>query len=123
MGPHLELLPRLLVDVGAAEDRVPLDPGGDRDRPANPCVGPLGVFDDLLGGGVQGPVVVGLHPNSNPIAVHSPVPALAVSAQYGVRKPLFAMMSEGKTLPFLRLMSIGGGEKISAAGGVSRVAG
>src|SRR5690242_3112700 len=72
VGAHLELLARLLVDVGAAEDRVPLDPRGDRDRPADACVGPLGVLDDLLRRRVQRPMVVRLHPNSNPLALHSP---------------------------------------------------
>src|SRR3954447_15102472 len=42
VGPDLELLPRLLVDVRAPEHRVALDAGRQRDRPVDDRVGPLG---------------------------------------------------------------------------------
>src|SRR6476469_5856099 len=63
---------RDFLSMWGLEDRVPLDSRGDRDRPADACVGPLGVLDDLLRRRVQRPVVVRLHPNSNPLALHSP---------------------------------------------------
>src|SRR4051812_2210603 len=66
----LELLARLLVDMRAAEHRVALDAGRDRDRTAHAGVGPLGVIDNFLRRRIQRPVVVGFHPNSNPIASH-----------------------------------------------------
>src|SRR5688572_19330504 len=67
---HLELLARLLINVRAAENRVPLDAGGDGDGAAHAGVRPLGVVDDFLRRRVKRPVVVGFHPNSNPIASH-----------------------------------------------------
>src|SRR5688572_24606744 len=54
----------------AAEHRVALDSGRNGDGAAHAGVGPLGVVDDFLRRRVQRPVVVGFHPNSNPIACH-----------------------------------------------------
>src|SRR3954453_11958187 len=100
VGAHLELLARLLVDVGAAEDRVPLDPRGARDRPADACVGALGVLDDFLRRRVQRPVVVRLHPNSNPLALHSPCSRLLVDPPLlictAADKSMFALRGRAK---------------------------
>src|SRR5438874_6549606 len=65
MCPHLKLLAALLINVRAAKHRISLDAGGNRDRPAYPRVGPLGVIDDLLSRRVERAVVVGLHTNSD----------------------------------------------------------
>src|SRR5947209_8579105 len=45
---HLKLFAALFVNVRAAQNRVSLDARGNRNRPAYPRVGPLGVVDDLL---------------------------------------------------------------------------
>ena len=115
VGAHLELLARLLVDVGAAEDRVPLDPRRDRDRPADACVGPLGVLDDLLRRRVQRPVVVRLHPNSNPLALHSPCSRLLgnppLLSRTATDKSLFAVHGRAKHFSVCsRRVNVAGGK-------------
>src|SRR5262245_6538999 len=61
VGPDLELLARLLVDVRGAQHRVALDPGREGDRPLDVGARQAGRLDDVLGGRVEGLVVVGLH--------------------------------------------------------------
>ena len=78
--PHFELLAALLVDVRRPQHRVALDARGDRDRTTNPGIGALGVLDDFLRRGVQRPVVVGFHPNSNPRHNFSVSRSLVVSS-------------------------------------------
>lgn len=61
--PDLKLLPGLLVDVRATENRKALDAGRKRNRTANDGTGPLSGLDDVGCGLVEGLVVVGLHPD------------------------------------------------------------
>jgi hypothetical protein len=62
---NLKLLPGLFIHVRPGEHGIPLDPGGQGNRPVNFGVGPLGRIDDLGGTLVQDRVIVGFHPNPN----------------------------------------------------------
>src|SRR5689334_21417143 len=70
MGADLELLAALLVDVGRAVDRPRVLDGGQRDRPRHLCARAAGGVDDLGGGLIQDPVVVGLQPDSDFLVKH-----------------------------------------------------
>src|SRR6218665_1847909 len=63
--PDLELLPRLLVDVRAAENGVPFNPSRERDRSMNNRTGPLGRVNDVGSRLIEHSMIVGFHPNSN----------------------------------------------------------
>ena len=56
--PHLELLPRLLVDVRAAQNRVARNLRRQRDRSRHLGAGALGRVDDLRGRLIEDAVVV-----------------------------------------------------------------
>src|SRR5512143_3315701 len=66
----LELLPRLLVDVRAAQDGELVDPGGQRERPGDLRAGPLRRLDGLAGRLVEQLVVVGLEQDPNLLSRH-----------------------------------------------------
>src|SRR5262249_27561874 len=68
--PNLELLTRLLVNMRRAQQRIALDPGRQRHRAAHSCVRPLGMIDDLARGQIQRTMIIGLHANTNSIALH-----------------------------------------------------
>jgi hypothetical protein len=67
---HFELFAGLFINMRAAKNGVAFDAGRDGDGAAHLGVGTLGVFDDLLGRDIQGPMIVSFHPNSYPIARH-----------------------------------------------------
>src|SRR5258708_7717203 len=67
---HLELLAALLVDVRRTVDRVLLDPGRQRDRPAHLRAGALRRIDDLARRRIEDTVVEGLEPDADVLAVH-----------------------------------------------------
>src|ERR1051325_10587795 len=69
VGPHLELLARLLVDVRRAVDRESLDARRQRDRAGDPPAGTLHGLDDLLHGLVEQSVIVRLEANAD-LLVH-----------------------------------------------------
>src|SRR5215510_3730866 len=60
VGPDLELLPRLLVDVRRAQDTELVAHGGQWDRPRDPRAGSPRSIHDLGRGLVEDAVVVGL---------------------------------------------------------------
>src|SRR5258708_28803016 len=70
VGPDLELLARLLVDVRRAIDRELLDPGRQLNRPANLRARPLGRADDLAGRRIEHAMIESLQPDSNICVVH-----------------------------------------------------
>src|SRR5215471_3945072 len=70
VGPHLELLARLLVDVRRAVDRVARDRGGQGDRPGDLGPGSPDRVHDLGRGLVQDPVVVSLESDADFVVLH-----------------------------------------------------
>lgn len=62
---NLELLPRLLVDVRARQNSVPLDASGEWDWSMDFRVGPLGSIHDLLSTLVENRVIICFHSYSN----------------------------------------------------------
>ena len=70
MGPHLELLAALLIDVRGAVDREPLDMSRQRDRSANPSTRTASRVDDLLSAVVQHAVIIGPKADANILVVH-----------------------------------------------------
>ena len=71
VGANLELFPRLLVDVRASKNRVPLDAGRQRNWPVDNRLGSLGRFDDFFGRLIQYGVVVRFHTDPNSLTAHS----------------------------------------------------
>jgi hypothetical protein len=71
MRPHLELLAGFLIDMGAAQYRVPLYARRHWNRAADPGIGALRMLDDLLRRSIQRPMIIRFHPNSNPITRHT----------------------------------------------------
>src|SRR5690606_27661302 len=70
VGPDLELLARLLVDVRRAVDGEFVDAGRQRDRPADLCTRTLGGVDDLAGRVVQHAMVKRLEADADVLTVH-----------------------------------------------------
>ncbi len=68
MGAALELLARLLVDVGSAEHRPPVDGGGQRERAPDVDAGALRRLDDLARRLVEELVVVRLQADADLVA-------------------------------------------------------
>lgn len=62
---NLELLPRFLIDVRAAEHRVAFDPRRKGNRPVHDRVRALGRVDDLRRTLIEHGVIVGFHPDAN----------------------------------------------------------
>src|SRR5205823_6419014 len=65
VGPNLELLPRLAVDVRAAQHSVALDAGRQRDRAADDGAGSLGRVNYVVGGTIQHFAVESLHADAD----------------------------------------------------------
>jgi len=65
VGANFVLLTGLFIDVRTGEDRVSLNPGGERNRAVHLGVGPLGGVDDLSSTLIEHGVIVSLHPDSN----------------------------------------------------------
>ena len=65
VGPHFELVGRLLIDVHRAVDGELFNPGRKRDRAGNLGSGALGGLDDLKSGAVDGPVIKGAKANAD----------------------------------------------------------
>src|SRR6476469_8231226 len=63
--PHLEVLPRVLVDVRAPDDAIPVDLGRQRHRATDPGAGAHDRLDDLLRRLVDDLVVVRLEPDAD----------------------------------------------------------
>src|SRR5262249_10151929 len=91
VGPHLELLTRLLVDVRRAVDGVAGNRrrAGDRSRALRP--GPPRRVDDLARRLVEDPVVEGLEPNADLVVLRHGCCSLN---SYG-KKPLFDDLDDG----------------------------
>ncbi|CAH1677968.1 hypothetical protein BOSEA31B_14635 [Hyphomicrobiales bacterium] len=70
VGPHLELLARLLVDVGRAVDGELLDERGQRNRSADLGARPLRGRHDLARRGVEDTVIERLEADPNVLTVH-----------------------------------------------------
>src|SRR5882757_8359114 len=70
VGPDLELLARLLVDMRRTQHGELLDLGRQRDRAAHARAGTLGRADDLAGRLVEHAVIEGLEPDANILVVH-----------------------------------------------------
>src|SRR5262249_30483248 len=73
-----KLLPRLLIDVRAAQHRVTLDPGRERDRTMNDGTRALGRIDNFRRRLVEDRMVVGFHTNADPFLLftgHSQFPS------------------------------------------------
>src|SRR5690242_16848793 len=69
VGADLELLARLLVDVGGTVDREPLDVGWERDRAGDPPARPAHGLHDLTDRLVEEPVIVRLQADAD-LVVH-----------------------------------------------------
>ena len=65
MGAKLEVLHRLLVDVGSADNAEASKVRGKRNRTLDSGAGALGGLDDFLGRLVDDAVIVGAKPNAN----------------------------------------------------------
>src|SRR4051812_30515052 len=74
MGPDLELLAALLVDVRRAVDREPLDMRGQRDGATDPCTRPLRRVHDLPRAVVQHAVIIRLQADADVLVVHDALP-------------------------------------------------
>src|SRR5436305_13858991 len=65
VGPHLELLARVLVDERGADHRPAIDLGGQRDGAGRRCIGTPRRIHDLVRGLVEDAVIVGLQPDAD----------------------------------------------------------
>ena len=65
VGPHFELVGRLLVDVHRAVDGELFNPGRKRDGAGDLGSGALGGLDDLKGGAIDCPVIKGAKANAD----------------------------------------------------------
>jgi hypothetical protein len=70
MGPGLELLHRLFVDVRGTIDREFLDARGHRDRPGYTSAGALSGFYDFGSGLIDYPIVIAPKFDANALAFH-----------------------------------------------------
>jgi len=82
MGADFELLPRLLIDVRAAQHRVTLNPGRERNGTMDDRARPLGRIDDLRRRLVEYGMIVGFHADADPFLFfpsHSQFPSHTTS--------------------------------------------
>src|SRR5438128_919835 len=75
VGPDLELLPRLLIDMRRAQDGKFFDLGRQRDRAPDAGAGALGRTDDLAGRLVEHAMIVRPQTDPDILAVHCRVPS------------------------------------------------
>src|SRR5690606_28698606 len=93
VGPNLELLTRLLIDMGRAVHGKLVDSRRQRNWAANLRAGTLGRRDDLARGRVENAMVKRLKANANILTVH-----LVNPAENGSRRAIRApRMSYGLT--------------------------
>src|SRR2546430_11362129 len=94
MGADLELLARVLVDEGPADDAELLDLGGQGNRTRDAGAHALRRFDDLVCRAVERPVVEGLEPDPDPLPCHylmisptTPAPTVRPPSRIAKRRP------------------------------------
>src|SRR5690606_24665247 len=69
--PHLELLPRFLVHVGATQNRVTVHGSWQRNWTGNPGSGSLCSLNNVSGGLIKQTVIVSTQTNSDLLTIHS----------------------------------------------------